>query len=67
MAKNTQPFIPFSQFWLLEELPGLNEETKTRFSSCGIQTTEELLQKASTPSLKQELIQQLQLPPQVVN
>ncbi len=55
-----------SRYWPIEQLPGLSTEQVTQLKACGINTTEELLQKGRTPQLQQELANQLQIPLQYV-
>ena len=55
-----------SCYWLIEELPGLSEQQKAQLEAYDITTTRELLQKASTPELKQKLANQLQIKVQYV-
>ncbi len=55
-----------SRYWPIEQLPGLSGEQVTQLKACGINTTEELLQKGRTPQLQQELANQLQISLQYV-
>ncbi len=55
-----------SRYWPIEQLPGLSTEQVTQLKACGINTTEELLQKGGTPQLQQELANQLQISLQYV-
>jgi predicted flap endonuclease-1-like 5' DNA nuclease len=53
--------------WQLEQLPGLSAEDRLHLETCGITTTGQLLQKASTPTSRQALANQLQLPVKHIN
>ena len=55
-----------SRYWPIEQLPGLSTEQVTQLKACGINTTEELLQKGGTPQLQQELANRLQISLQYV-
>lgn len=50
-----------SCYWAIDRLPGLSEEQQAQLKSCGITTTQELLQKASNPQLKQDLANHLEI------
>ncbi|MGB7443111.1 MAG: DUF4332 domain-containing protein [Coleofasciculaceae cyanobacterium] len=53
--------------WSIEQLPGLSEDDQSKLRESGISTTRQLLKKASTPQLKQDLANQLQVNSQHVN
>lgn len=55
-----------SQDWSIAQLPGLSLKDQTLLLQCGIQTTQQLLQKTKTPLQKQALANQLQMHPQRV-
>ena len=63
----TQRNTPQSGDWLIEQLPGLSEPDRAKLVELGITTTGQLLQKASTPQLRQVLANQLQIKSQHVN
>lgn len=52
--------------WSIEQLPGLSDHDCSKLQELGINTTRQLLRKASTPQLKQALANQLQITPQYV-
>lgn len=53
--------------WAIEQLPGLSDEDCSKLRKLGITTTRQLLEKASTPPLRQMLANQLQIKSQYVN
>ena len=53
-------------YWSIEKLPGLSEQERIKLRACNITTTKQLLQKASTPQLKQRLANQLKIKVQYV-
>lgn len=53
--------------WSIEQLPGLSVQDRSKLRELNITTTGQLLQKASTPQLKQVLANQLQIKSQYVN
>jgi Domain of unknown function (DUF4332) len=53
--------------WPIEQLPGLSHEDRSHLIECGITTTGELLQTASTQETKQALASRLQIHLQYVN
>ena len=53
--------------WSIEQLPGLSAQDRDKLREAGIATTGQLLQKASTPQLRQALANQLQIKCQYVN
>lgn len=56
-----------SSDWAIEELPGLSVEDCSKLRSLDITTTRQLLQKTSTPQLRQVLANQLQIKSQYVH
>lgn len=54
-------------YWSIEQLPGLSEDDQSKLRESGISTTRQLLKKANTPQLKQDLADQLQIKSQHVN
>lgn len=56
-----------SRYWSIEQLPGLSKQQQAQLQECGITTTKQLLEKASTKGLKQALANQLQINIQYVN
>ncbi|MBD0344383.1 MAG: DUF4332 domain-containing protein [Coleofasciculus sp. Co-bin14] len=52
--------------WSIEQLPGLNIQDQCKLQELGITTTSQLLQKAKTPQLRQELASQLRVKSQYV-
>ena len=56
-----------SRYWSIEQLPGLSKQQQAQLQECGITTTKQLLEKASTKELKQALANQLQINIQYVN
>lgn len=53
--------------WSIDQLPGLSAQDRSKLRGLGITTTGQLLQKASTPQLRQVLANQLQIKTQYVN
>jgi hypothetical protein len=51
-------------YWSLEDLPGLSKDDRAKLKACGIDDTQKLLQKTSTPALQQILATKLQIHPQ---
>lgn len=58
-------FIPSN--WRIEQLPGLSAENQAGLRDCGIKTTLQLLQQASSPVQRQALATQLQIHIQHIN
>jgi Domain of unknown function (DUF4332) len=56
-----------SQNWAIEQLPGLSLQHQTQLHHCGIQTTQQLLQRTQTPAQRQSLATQLQIHIQHLN
>ena len=54
-------------YWAIEQLPGLSQDRQAQLKACGITTTEQLLEKTSTPQAKQALANQLHLHIHYVN
>ncbi|HEY9665819.1 MAG TPA: DUF4332 domain-containing protein [Coleofasciculaceae cyanobacterium] len=52
--------------WPIQQLPGLSDRDCSNLQELGINTTKQLLQKASTSQSKQVLANQLQITPQYV-
>jgi hypothetical protein len=50
---------PSSQSWPIEQLPGLSVEHQTGLKQYGIQTTQQLLQRAKTPHQQEAIAIQL--------
>jgi hypothetical protein len=53
--------------WPIEQLPGLSHHDQSQLIECGITTTLALIRKASNPTQKQALANQLQIHVQYVN
>jgi len=53
--------------WSIEQLPGLSVQDQFKLRELDITTTQQLLQKASTPQLRTVLANQLQIKSQYVN
>ncbi len=61
------PNMAQSGDWAIEELPGLSVQDCSKLRSLDITTTRQLLQKATTPQLRQVLASQLQVKDNYVN
>ncbi len=58
-VRRLSPVLP--SFWGIEQLPGLDMQDQAKLLECGIETTQDLLQKTSTPARKEALAAELQL------
>ncbi len=53
--------------WKIEQLPGLSQAEQKQLKASGILTTQDLLERAKTPELKQALANELQLNIKYIN
>jgi len=60
-SKTVQPSLLVQKSWQIEQLPNLSPQDSEKLKSCGIETTSQLLQQASSLSQKQSLSARLEV------